>query len=112
MPVVTLNVSAAGPAVSAGADTTLRLTVSIRGLPLMAMPVLSTPASEIVPVYLPAASAADVTLIVKVVARLVAIVAEAGVTASQPLPLAIVTVGVIVTLPEQLPIMPIVKLFV
>ncbi len=41
-----------------------------------------------------------------------AIVAEAGDTASQPVPLAIVAVGVTVTLPVQAPVTPTVKVCV
>ena len=46
---------------------------------------------------------------VKVAELLLAMVALAGVTTSQPLPLLVVAVGVMVTLPEQAPITPIVK---
>lgn len=77
-----------------------------------------TAASDIEPRYFPAASAADVTVIVKVALPPPTTVAEAGVTASQPVPEAgvttasppvpeaSVTVGVMVTLPVQVPLTP------
>src|SRR6202030_547010 len=96
-------------AVSAGGDNTVRVMLTVCGLPMMAMPALFTAASEIVPVYVPAASADDVTVTVKVAVLRLAIIVDGGVTASQPLPFVIVAVGVIVTLPEQPPMMPMVK---
>ena len=68
-----------------------------------------TVAREIEPVYFPRARADDVTFTLNVVLPLVMVVAE-GVTASQPLPDANVTVGMMVTPPVQAPVIPIVKL--
>lgn len=68
-----------------------------------------TAASEIEPVYDPAASAAEVTVTVNVLLIPLASVAEAGDTASQPAPFPIVAVGITVTVPAQLPMTPIVK---
>ncbi len=76
-----------------------------------------TAASDIEPRYFPASSAADVTVTVKVALPPPTTVAEAGVTASQPVPEAdvtasppvpeaSVTVGVMVTLPVQVPLTP------
>ncbi len=71
----------------------------------------STAASEIEPVYgEPLDSFAAATVTVKVVFWPLASVAEAGDTASQPVPLSIVTLGVTVTVPVQFPMTPIVKL--
>src|SRR5260370_33888939 len=71
----------------------------------------STAASEIEPVYgEPVDSFAAATVTVKVVLWPLASVAEAGDTASQPVPLSIVTLGVTVTAPVQFPTAPIVKL--
>ena len=107
-PVETLKVSGPGPVVSAGGASTFNVTATVCGLPVIATP-LSTAASEIEPVYVPAASAADVTVTVKVALLPLATFAEAGDTASQPVPFPIVTVGVIFTVPTQDPITPIVK---
>lgn len=107
VPVITLIVRP-GPAVSAGGAKTLSVTPTVCGLPVIAMPP-STAASEIEPVYDPAASAADVTVTVKVAPVPLATVAGAGDTASQPVPVPIVTVGVMATAPRQPPITPIVK---
>lgn len=109
LPVARLKVSAVGLVVSAGGAITLMATLIDCGLPVMAIPLLSTAASEIAPVYDPAVRADEVTVIVKVAELLLAMVALAGVTASQPLPLLIVAVGVTVTLPEQAPITLMVK---
>lgn len=87
LPVARLKVSEVGLVVSAGGANTLRATLIDCGLPVMVIPLLSTAASEIAPVYAPAASADEVTVMVKVVELLLAMVAVAGVTVSQPLPL-------------------------
>ncbi len=105
---MTLNVRA-GPAVSAGGARTFNVTPTVCGLPAIATPP-STAAREIEPVYDPGASVADVTVTVKVALLPLATVAGAGDTASQPVPLPIVTVGVMVTAPRQPPITPMVKL--
>lgn len=100
-----------GPAVSAGGAKTVKVTPTVCGLPVIAMPPL-TAASEINPAYDPAARAADATVTVKVVLVPLASVAVAGDTASQLVPLAIVAVGVMVTLPVQAPMTPTVKVWV
>src|SRR6266516_1626977 len=94
----------AGPAVSAGVARTFNVTPTVCGLPVIAMPP-STAASEIEPLYDPAASAADVTVTVKVALLPLATGAVAGDTASQP----VVAVGLMVTAPRQPPITPMVK---
>lgn len=109
VPVARLKESEAGLVESTGGEDTLRVILTDRGLPVIAIPLLSTAASEIAPVYVPAASADDVTVMVKVAELLLAILAVAGVTASQPLPLPIVAVGVRVIFPEQAPITLMVK---
>ena len=91
-----------------GVSVTLSVMLIVCGLPLKGAPPL-TVAREIEPVYFPRARADDVTFTLNVVLPLVMVVAE-GVTASQPLPDAIVTVGVMVTPPVQAPVIPIVKL--
>ena len=104
-----LNVSEAGAVERAGGDNTLRLTPTDCGLPAIAAPALLNAASEIVPPYDPAASAAEVTVTVKVAVPLAATVAEEGDTANQPEPLLMVAVGVMVTLPVHAPTTPTVK---
>ena len=91
-----------------GVSVTLSVMLIVCGLPLIGAPPL-TVAREIEPVYFPRARADDVTFTLNVVLPLVMVVAE-GVTASQPLPDAIVTVGVMVTPSVQAPVIPIVKL--
>ena len=98
-----LNLSAVGLTVRVGTATTLNVTTTVCGLPAG-----GSAASEIEPVYDPAASAAEVTVTVKVVVPLV-IVAEVGVTVSQPVADVIVTVGVMVILPLQFSLTLIVK---
>ena len=102
---VILKVSEAGAVERTGGDNTLRLTPTDCGLPAITVPA----ASEIVPPYDPAASAAEVTVTVKVAVPLAATVAEEGDTANQPEPLLMVAVGVMVTLPVHAPITPTVK---
>ncbi len=104
-PVETLNVNVPGAAVSEGGAKTVKVTPTACGLPVIARPLL-TPASEIEPVYDPAARADDATVTVKVALLPLATVAEAGDTASQPVPLAIGAVGVTVSLPVQAPVPP------
>lgn len=111
VPPATLKLSGPGPAVSTGAVSTFSVTATGCGLPVIAIPPL-TAASEIEPVYDPAARAADVTVTVKVALLPLAILAEASETPNQPVPLPMVTVGVIVTGPAQLPMTPMVKLWV
>lgn len=106
---VILNVSEMGVVDSAGGNNTLRVTPTACGLPVMAIPELFSAASEIVPPYGPAASAAEVTVTVKVAEPLAATTAEVGVTANQPVPLVMVAVGVMVTLPVHAPTTPTVK---
>ncbi len=106
---VIVNVSEIGAVDSAGGANTLRVTPTDCGLPVMAMPELFNAASEIVPPYDPATSAAEVTATVKIAEPLAATMAEVGVTANQPTPLVIVAVGVTVTLPVHAPITPMVK---
>ena len=84
LPELILNVKP-GPAVSEGPPKTLNFTSTVCGLPVIATPAF-TAASEIVPLYFPAARAADVIVTVKVPLLPLATVAEAGVTASQPVP--------------------------
>jgi len=98
-----------GLTASTGGAATLRFTVTDCGLPVIVMPLLSTPASEIVPVNVPAASAAEVTVTVNLAGALLVAVAEAGDTESHVPPPVVVAVGVTVTLPAQVPMTPIVK---
>src|SRR5260370_867224 len=76
------------------------------------MPLSSTAASEIEPVYDPRGSAADVAaadvaVTVNVaLSPLVSVAGKEGDTASQPVPFTVVTVGVTVTAPLQFPITP------
>jgi len=111
IPLETLNATEPGPAVSAGLAETFNVIPTTWGLPLIAI-VPFTAASEIEPVYFPAARPADVTVTVKVELLPLTTVADAGDTASQPVPLAIVAVGVTVTLPVQAPVTPIAKVCV
>jgi len=109
IPVATLKLTP-GPALSVGGASTFNVTPTACGLPVIAMPP-STAASEIEPVYgEPLDSFAAAAVTVKVVLWPLASVAEAGDTASQPVPLSIVTLGVTVTVPVQFPMTPIVKL--
>src|SRR5258708_29340342 len=94
-----------GPAVSPGGDPTFNVTPTVCGLPVIVVAPF-TAANDIEPRYIPAASAADVTVTVKVALPPPTTVAEAGVTASQPVPDDSVKVGVIVTLPAQVPLTP------
>src|SRR5712692_6864220 len=110
IPVETLNDTEPGPAVRAGEAKTFNVIPTACGLPVIAMPPF-TAAREIEPAYAPAARPADTTVTVKVALPPLAIVV-AGDTANQPVPLAIVAVGVTVTLPLQTPITPTVKLCV
>ena len=93
-----------GPVVSAGGAKTFNVTRTACGPPIP-----FTAASEIEPVYDPATRAADVTVTLKVALAPLATVAAVGDTASQPVPLVIVAVGVTVTLPVQAPVTPTVK---
>jgi len=99
-----LNVTAPGPAVSEGAAKTFKVIPTTWGLPLVAA-VPFTAEREIEPVYLPAASPIDAICTVKI-ARPPLITVTGADTASQPVPLDIVAVGVIVTLPAQAPTTP------
>ena len=103
VPLGLLNLSAVGLTIRVGTATTLNVTATVCGLPAG-----GPAASEMEPVYDPAARAAEVTVTVKVVVSLV-IVAEAGVTVSQPVPDVILTVGVMVMLPSQFSVTLIVK---
>src|SRR5579875_40322 len=103
-PVLTLNVSAPGPAFSTGAAITLVVIPTCCGLPSVVIPLLSTAASETVPLYVPAESEADVTVTVNVALLPLVTCAADGVTASQFPPSPVVTVGVIVTLPLHVPL--------
>ena len=92
---------------------TLVVTPTCWGLPVIVMPPPSTAASEMVPVYDPAESDADVTVTVNVAVLLPLVTTdERGVTASQFLPSPVVAVGVMVTLPVQVPVTPMVKVCV
>ena len=106
-----MKVSGPGPMVSAGGARTLVVIVSGWGLPVMAMP-LSTAASEMAPLYDPAERDADVTVTLNVAVLPLVTGAEAGETASQLPPLPVVAVGVMVTLPVQVPVTPMVKVCV
>lgn len=101
---VTLNVNAEELTLSDGGATTVSVTEIVCGPPLKARPWLSTPTIEMVSLSLPVGSFAEVTFTLKVALPPV-ITAEAGVTVNQLL----VTVGVMVILPVQGPMMPIVK---
>src|SRR5260370_21627038 len=94
-----------GPAVSPGGDPTFNVTPTVCGLPVIVVPPF-TAANDIEPRYFPAASAADVTVTVKVALPPPTTVAAPAVTATQPVPDDPVTGGVIVTLPAQLPLTP------
>jgi len=89
---------------------TVSVTLTVCGLLAIAVPSL-TPASEIEPVYVPAANEDDLTVTVKGVLSL-EIVAEGGVTDNQPVPLSIEGLGVIVTPSAHDPETPIVKVWV
>ena len=107
-----MKFSGPGPVVRAGKVRTPAVTVSDWGLPVMTMPLLSTAASEMMPLYDPAERDADVTVTVNVAVLLLVTGAEAGETASQLPPLPVVAVGVMVTLPVQVPVTPTVKVCV
>ena len=97
-------ITAPGPAVSAGAAKTFNVIPTTWGLPLVAM-LPFTAAREIEPVYFPAASPVDAIVTVKIALPPLITVTGAD-TASQPVPLDMVAVGVIVTLPVQAPTTP------
>src|SRR6266480_1804507 len=103
-PAETLNVTEPGPAVSAGAAKTFNVIPTTLGLRLVAMLPFSA-ASEIEPVYFPAARPADAIVTVKVALPPLVTLIGAD-TASQPVPLDKVAAGVIVTLPVQAPTTP------
>ena len=92
-----------------GTSVTVSVTPTVCGLPLITLLPLSA-ASEIVPVYEPGERREDVTVTVKAALPLVRVAAE-GDTASQPVPDAVVTVGVIVTPLEHDPLAPIVRVW-
>jgi len=91
-----------------GVSVTLSVIATVCGLPLIGAPPLLV-SREIEPLYDPGARADDVAFTVNVVLPLVMVVVG-GVTANQFEPVVIVTVGMMVTPPIQLPEMPIVKL--
>lgn len=93
-----------------GTSVTVSVTPTVCGLPSMALLLLSA-ASEIVPVYEPGERAEDFTVTVKVALPPVRVAVE-GDTASQPVPDAIVTVGVIVTPLEHDPLAPMVRVWI
>src|SRR5258708_19357318 len=104
------------PAVSWGAVSTLNVTPTACELPAIGLPLLSTAASEIEPIYDPRGSAVDVAVAADVavtvnvaLSPLASVAGKEGATASQPVP--VVTVGVTVTAPLQFPITPTVKVF-
>ncbi len=105
--VLKFNPPGNGPTVRAGAAKTLSTTPTVCGLPVMAIPLLSTAASEMVSLNDPTPRDAESTLTVKGVLPPV-MTAEVGEIDSQ----LCVTVGVIVIFPEQAPKMPMVKLWV
>ena len=90
----------------------LVVTPTCWGLPVIVKPPPSTAASEMVPVYDPAESDADVTATVNVAVLPLVTTDEEGVTASQFPPSPVVAVGVMVTLPVQVPVTPMVKVCV
>src|SRR5579883_173463 len=96
-------VSEAGLSASAGDCITVNPTPTVWGLPVITVPPL-TAASEIVPEYVPAMSAADVILTVKVWLLPATILADEGETASHPVPVPSATLGVMVTSPAQVPV--------
>jgi len=81
---------------------------TVCGQPLIGAPPLIV-SKEIEPLYVPSARADDATFTVNVMLPLVMVVVE-GVTDNHFEPVVIVTVGMMVTPPVQLPEMPIVKL--
>ena len=97
-----------GPAVREGGAETVKVMPTVCGLPLMAIPALKA-ASDIEPVYEPAARDADVTVTVKVALVPLVTFVEAGETASHPVPFAMVAVGVMVTFPVHAPLALMVK---
>ena len=111
MPVTTLIVTEAGATVRAGAAPTVSATLTVWGLPAIATPPFVA-ASVIEPLYVPAARAADVIVTVKVVLPPELSVADAGVAASQPVPLLITTVDVSAIAPVHAPVAPIVNVWV
>lgn len=106
MPEETLKVSEVGATDSTGGAMTLRVMATACGLLTIAMP-LSTAEMEMEPLYCPAASEAEVTETVKVVEPWV-MLTEEGETDSQLPP---VGVAFKVTLPVQVPVMPIEKVW-
>lgn len=109
LPVACVKVSDAGVAASTGGERTFRLTATVCGLPGIVLPPLSA-ANESVPLYVPAARPAGVTPTVNVAVPPLVTTADAGENVSHVPPL-IVAVGVIVMLPVQPPMTPIVKVW-
>ncbi len=103
-PVVTLKVSDVGETARTGSASTFSVMATVCGLFTIEMPP-STAAIEMVPLYCPGASEDEATVTVKVVDPWL-ILTEPGETANQLPPVAI---AVSVTLPLQVPVMPIVK---
>jgi hypothetical protein len=104
----TLFVILPGLAANTGLATTFRVIGITCGLPLIAIPPFIA-TSEIEAVYVPAARPIEVTDSVKVALPPLVTAAVGDDIASQPVPLSIVIVGVIVTFPAQAPIIPTVK---
>jgi hypothetical protein len=103
VPVVTLIVSEEGLTVSAGTAVTVNEMPTACGLPPMETPALVA-VNEMVAVYDLAVRPAEFTLTVKVAVPPEGIFAVSGVTDSQPVPESSVTLGLIVTPPEQVPV--------
>lgn len=107
--VKTLKVSDVGlTEPTGGTSFTVSVTLTVCGLPER-VPVPLLAANVIVPLYEPTARLAEVTLMVKDALPPAGVV-EVGVTASQPAPVAIAAVAVIVTLLSHVPFTPMVKL--